>query len=105
MKRPLVAVVFFYIVGLLLARFLQPPPAILFGCAFLVLFLAVFLDRFRPMLTAVLLVLAGWTNLSVRTAALSPHDLRRQIGDEPAIASVRGALCRTPQIRITERDG
>ena len=35
------------------------------------------LEKLRPRLIWVLLVLAGWTNLASRTALVSPNDLRR----------------------------
>jgi ComEC/Rec2-related protein len=105
MKRPLVAVVSSYAIGLLLAEVFQPPLATLFAISFLVLILAIVLEKFRPVLICLLLALAGWTNLVFHTAIISPNDLRNLIGNETEIAAVRGILTQTPQIKISERDG
>jgi competence protein ComEC len=53
----------------------------------------------------VLLVLSGWTNLILHTAIISPNDLRRLIGHEPEIVTVRGTMVQTPQIKISENRG
>jgi competence protein ComEC len=105
MKRPLVAVVSCYAIGLLLAEILQEPLAALFISAFATLALALILPRFRPLLIWPLFVLAGWTNLIFHTAVISPNDLRNLIGNETGIVSVRGVLTETPQLKISERDG
>ncbi len=105
MKRPFVAVVSFYAAGLLLAEFFQPPLAALFAVSFPALLLACVVKRFRPILLCALLTLAGWTNLLFHTAVISPNDLRRLIGNGTEIATVRGALTQTPQIKISQRDG
>ena len=105
MKRPLAAVVSFYATGLLLAEIFQPPLAALFSICFVVLILALVLEKFRLVLICLLLALAGWTNLVVRTAVISPDDLRNLIGNEPQIAAVRGILIQSPQLKISERDG
>jgi competence protein ComEC len=105
MKRPLVAIVSCYAIGLLLAEIFQPPLAVLFSISFFVLALALVLEKFRPILICILLALAGWTNLILHTAVISPDDLRNLIGEETKIAAVRGMLTQTPQLKISERDG
>jgi competence protein ComEC len=105
MKRPLVAVVSSYAIGLLLAEIFQPSLAALFISAFATLALALTSPRFRPFLIWPLLALVGWTNLIFHTAVISPDDLRNLIGNETEIVSVRGILTQTPQIKISERDG
>jgi len=104
MKRPLVAVVSCYVIGLLLAAFFQPPLAVLFVASLLVLVLALVLEKLRPWLIWPLLALVGWTNLASRTAVLSPNDLRTLLGNDAAIVTVRGNLVQTPRIKIIERD-
>jgi competence protein ComEC len=52
-----------------------------------------------------LLALAGWTNLALHTAVISPDDLRTIIGDADAIITVRGTLAESPRLKIVERDG
>jgi Domain of unknown function (DUF4131) len=105
MKRPLAAVISFYVAALLLTEIFQPPPVALFAAAFTVLALALLRQTLRPFLIWPLLALAGWTNLTVRTAILSPDDLRALIGSEPAIGWVRGILVETPKLKNSERDG
>jgi hypothetical protein len=105
LKRPLVAVVSGYAAGLLLAEIFQPPLAALFAVTFFVLILALILEKLRPLLIWPLLALAGWTNLIVHTAVISPDDLRALIGNEPAIATMRGILTETPKLKISEHDG
>jgi ComEC/Rec2-related protein len=115
MKRPLVAVVSCYTVGLLLGEVFQPPIAALFAVSFIALALAclaeaftrrrvLVLEKLRPFLIWPLLALVGWTNLASRTAIVSPGDLRSLIGGDAAIVTVRGALIETPHLKIVERD-
>jgi len=47
MKRPLVAVVSCYVIGLLIAAFFQPPPAVLFAASLLVLVFVLVLKKLR----------------------------------------------------------
>ena len=125
MKRPFVAVVSCYVIGLLLAGIFQPPLVALFAASFLVLILAcravlsrrsnakteaarrrvLVLEKLRPLLLWLLIAFAGWTNLASRTAMVSPNDLRALLGNTNAIVTVRGTLIETPHWRITERDG
>ena len=115
MKRPLVAVVSCYTVGLLLGEVFQPPLMALFAVSFIVLALAglaeafmrrriLVLERIRALLIWPLLALAGWTNFASRTAVVSPDDLRSLIGSEAAIVTARGTLIETPRVKIVERD-
>jgi ComEC/Rec2-related protein len=104
MKRPLVAVVSSYTVGLLLGGVFQPPLAVLFAAAFVLLVAASVLEKLRPFLIWPLLALAGWVNLASRTAVVSPNDLRTLIGNDAAIVAVRGDLIETPHLKIVERD-
>src|ERR1039458_3434775 len=104
MSRPLVAVVFAYAAGLLLAQIFQPPLVALFTASFLVLVLVLILGKFRSILLWPLLALVGWTNFAARTAVVSPNDLRTLLGNEPALVTVRGELAETPRLKIVERD-
>ena len=116
MKRPFIAVVSCYAIGLLLAGIFRPPLVALFGIAFVILVLAcraeasarrrvLVLEKLRPLLIWLLIAFVGWTNLASRTAIVSPNDLRALLGDTDAIVTVRGTLIETPHLRITERDG
>ncbi|HLX95870.1 MAG TPA: ComEC/Rec2 family competence protein [Verrucomicrobiae bacterium] len=104
MKRPLVAVVSGYVIGLLLAGIFHLPLGALFAISFLVLILVLVFEKFRPWLIWLLLVLAGWTNLTTRTAIVSPDDLRGCLDNNTAIVTVHGTLLETPRIKIVERD-
>ncbi|MEJ0088911.1 MAG: ComEC/Rec2 family competence protein [Limisphaerales bacterium] len=105
MKYPLVAVVICYAAGLLVADSYRPPLTVLFASSFLILAAALFLKKFRPLLIWLLLVLAGWTNLAVHQAVISPNDLRTLVGNETALVTLRGMLAETPSLRIYEHDG
>ena len=104
MNRPLVAVVFAYAAGLLLAQLFYPPPVALFAISFFVLVLVLILEKLRPFLIWPLLALVGWTNFAARTAVISPNDLRTLLGQEPALVTVHGTLAETPRLKIIERD-
>src|ERR1017187_6574800 len=106
MNRPLVAVVGAYAAGLLLAPWFHPPLAELIGVFSLVLLLVLAclagarrrqvlilaFKKHRLLLLWPLLALAGWLNFTARTAVVSPADLRVLLGQEPAVATVRGTL-------------
>jgi hypothetical protein len=86
MKRPLVAVVSCYVIGLLLGEISQPPLVALFS------------------FSLGLLALIGWTNLIYHTAIISPNDLRTSLDNDAALATFRGTLTETPHLKIIERD-
>lgn len=104
MNRPLVAVVFAYAAGLLLAQIFSPSLAALFIASFVGLVLVLVLEKLRGLLLWPLLALVGWTNFAARTAIVSPNDLRTLLGNEAAIVTVRGELAETPRLKIVERD-
>tara|TARA_Y100000588_G_scaffold305018_2_gene328162 strand:+ start:97 stop:2577 length:2481 start_codon:yes stop_codon:yes gene_type:complete len=60
---------------------------------------ALFSARLRPILMALFLVLAGWTNHALHTSVLWPNDLRMLAGDTPRDATLRGRLANTPEQR------
>ena len=104
MNRPLASVVIAYAAGLLFAQFWRPPLVALFAVSFLVLTLALVVKNFRPPLLGLLFALAGWTHFAARTAVISPHDLRPQLGSEAALVRVRGQLAETPRLKIFLRN-
>jgi len=103
MNRPLVAVVFAYAAGLLLAQIYQPPPGALFAVSFFLLVVVLVLEKLRWFLIWPLLALVGWTNFVARTAVVSPNDLRTLLGHDAALVAVRGTLAETPRLKITVR--
>jgi competence protein ComEC len=104
MKRPLGLVALLYAIGLMLAEFVQPSLAFLFSCSFGMLIAALLAGKTRRFLLWPLIVLTGWTNLVWRTAVVSPHDVRRLIGDSAEEVIVRGKLLETPSERIYLHD-
>jgi len=65
--------------------------------------IALFWPARRPLLLWFLFAAMGMTNLSLHQAVLSPHDLRRLIGEEPCLASIRGRLTETPYQRVHDQ--
>jgi ComEC/Rec2-related protein len=104
MRRPLVIVALLYTGGLLLGEYFQPPLPVLLALGLAVVGAAVLWARGRAWLLVPLLVLAGWANLTSRTAILSPHDLRTLLGHDAADIALRGTLAETPSVRMFVRD-
>ena len=105
MNRPLVSVVLAYAAGILLGLRFPLPLVPLFATAGFILSLGLILARLRPLLLWPLLLIAGWTNYTVNTAVISPHDLRTTLGDQPAIVTVRGQMVTSPRLAVLDRDG
>jgi competence protein ComEC len=103
MKRPLVPVALLYVGGVLIACRLSLPPWALLAGSLGVAGLALAWARARLVGLGALLVLTGWTNHTLRTAIISPHDLRRVLGDQPQIVTLRGTLRETPVQRVVQR--
>src|SRR5258705_131267 len=104
MRRPLVWVALLYAAGILLAGFIPLPPFLLLTGSLGLAGLAVAWRQARPLLLGVLLVLTGWTNITLRRAILSPHDLRNILKDRAELVVVRGTLRETPSLRLYEYD-
>lgn len=85
--------------GILLADALSLPPAGLIASALATGIAALLLPRARPGLLGLLLFLAGAAHLAWITTPWSPHDLRRVVGEEAIIVTVRGRLVDTPHHR------
>lgn len=105
MKRPLLRVALIYTGGILAAGICSIPSWLLLGLSLGATLLAVTLSRVRPALLYAVLPLAGWTNYALHTAVLSPYDLRRVLGPEPHLISLRGNLRETPTLRLYETTG
>jgi hypothetical protein len=104
MKRPLLRVVLLYSAGVLTGHFLSLPLLALLAPAIAFAMLAMALPAVRAALLYPLIFLTGLTNLTLHTAALSPNDLRRILGSEAHLLTVRGKLTETPTIRVYEQD-
>jgi hypothetical protein len=90
LQRPLVPVALIYVAGLLLGKFVNASLLGLFlGCAITSL-VALVWNRARWLLLGAAIFLFGWLNLNLRTAVISPIELREVIADQPQIVTVRG---------------
>jgi ComEC/Rec2-related protein len=126
MQRPLAPVALAYVAGVLWGWWssrgqvgLQVPLEWLFTAACVALGGTLANDRAARLLLWPLLFFTGWANLALRTAVLSPHDLRVLVRQQSALAggthrseraergeaflvSVRGVLRETPTHRLYE---
>jgi competence protein ComEC len=105
MRYPLPMVALLYVCGLLLGCYVDVGLPWLFSISVLVAALALVCDGFRLQLLAALVLLIGWTSITVDTATLANGDLRVVIGDRADYVTVRGKLCETPLIKSVERGG
>ena len=102
-KRPLIPVALSYLGGLLLASFTEVSLTALFVVTLFLGVMAVSVSRLRPGLFLPLVLFAGWTNLASHTVSLSPHDLRRLIGEKAELVQLRVRLAETPSRRVFAR--
>ncbi len=103
MKRPLLMVALLYAGGILLGRYSPGPLPWLLAAALGLAAAALGKVSWRKWLIGPLLLLTGWTNLSTRTAIISPFDLRLLTGEAVEYVTLRGTLLETPTYRIFER--
>ncbi len=104
MKHPLVPVSLVYAAGLVTGHFLEAPIVGAFVASAGVVIGALVIPGGRLWLLGVAVLLFGWLNLSLRTAVVSPHDLRSVVQGDGELATVRGVLCETPSQRVFVRD-
>ena len=104
MKRPLLLVALLYVGGILLAGLIPLSPLLLLPGSLGLAVLALTWSRVRLGLLYALPVLAGWTNCTLQTAIISPHDLRRILGEQPDIVTIRGTLREPPVQRVFEHN-
>ncbi|MCX6927636.1 MAG: ComEC/Rec2 family competence protein [Verrucomicrobia bacterium] len=104
MKRPLVPVALLYVGGILIACVVPFPPLLLLASALGLAVLTLAWSRARLIGLGALIVVTGSTNHTLRTAILSPHDLRLILGEQPEIFTMRGNLIETPTQRVYERN-
>ena len=79
MKRPLLQVALLYVGGILIACLISLPPLLLLASSLSLVALTLGWARARLVGLCALIVLTGWTNHTLRTAIVSPHDLRRTL--------------------------
>ena len=104
MKRPLGIIAILFAIGIALGHFFELPLFCLFSISFAFALAAFLLPRFRLYLLYPLLLFAGWTNLALHSAIISPTDLRLQLTGEPQLATLRGTLAATPTERAFDSD-
>jgi len=102
-SKPLVIVAGLFIAGIALSNLLEPDWRIIFAAAWVLLLLAVAVEKGREWILAGLMLVAGAASLSLRTSIISPNDLRRLFGDSSQIITVQGRLAETPYQRVYER--
>lgn len=103
-RHPLVPVALAYGLGVLGGWTFPLPLAGLFMVAGALSVAAVGLPRLRGWLLWPLLVSLGWTNMVLRSAVLSPVDLRAIARGAPELVTLRARLTETPTLRVFERD-
>jgi len=104
MKRPLLLVALLYVGGITIADLLPLSPVLLLSGSLSLAVMALIWSRGRSLLLYPLILLTGWTNLTLHTAILSPEDLRCILGGQTELVTVRGILHETPTQRIYEHD-
>lgn len=104
MKHPLLTVAVLYASGLLIAEFVPFELTSLLCCSVALGVVALVVPKARPYLLALLILLVGAANLTLRTAILSPFDLRVLLGEKPEFVTIRGRLVQTPSARLFEFD-
>jgi hypothetical protein len=92
-----------YVGGILIALFIPVPPLFLLAGSLGMVALTLAWARVRLVGLCTLIVLTGWTNHTLRTAILSPHDLRRILGEQADIITIRGSVRETPTQRVYAR--
>lgn len=105
MKYPFLPVLLCYLGGVIVGVWQLLPISWLFAIAFATWAVCLVSARLRGILLGPLLFLAGWTNFTCKTSALSPIDLRHLVGDVIERAKVRGFLVDTPTHRVSWKNG
>ncbi len=101
LKHPLLPVLAGYAAGVVVASFVPVPliPGFLVAAALAAG--ALTLERHRSWPLAGLLFIAGALNCTIKSVALSPHDLRRVLDAGPQLVAVRGRLVTSPELRVS----
>ncbi len=104
MKRPLMPVALLFMAGILMPWLVSVSPFIILSSGVLLAMLTLLWGGGRPILVWPLVFLTGWTDIALRTAIISPHDLRRILSDQPELVSLHGALNETPTLRVFQQN-
>ncbi len=104
MKRPLITVALCYGAGALLGHFVEAPLLATLLVALVLVAAALSFRVLRPILLPFVLLLFGWSNLTLRTALVSPNDLRTLVGEDAKIFKLRARLAEMPSLRVVSHD-
>ncbi len=104
MRRPLILVALLYVTGILLGTFISAPLEWLMAQALILCLVALCWVRARQIVLPIILVMTGWTGEILHTAIISPDDLRRILGSQPELVTLRGTLRETPSWRVFVQD-
>jgi competence protein ComEC len=102
MKRPLALPCVLFIGGILLAEFSGRSFQLFLGCGLLLVVAALVWPERRLVLLAAGILAGGAAALALKTHVVAPNDLRKVIGTEPCIVTLRGKLVETPYQRFYE---
>lgn len=105
MKRPLAGVAALFALGILLGVWLPLLLGVLFSGLFLSGVAVLVPWRGEAPALGLCLVLAGWTHVTWLMAPLAPDDLRRIVNVPETLATLRGRLELTPELRVQRRAG
>ncbi len=104
LEKPLVHITGWYALGILAGAWVDLPVLVWMGAGLVAVGLGWFFTRIRVFALAIGLVSVGATNMCGKLQPVSPIDLRYQVGEVPALATVRGRLIDPPSLRVLERD-
>jgi competence protein ComEC len=104
LKHPMLPVALLYSGGVVLADWLDAPLWLLFSAGLGLGLSGLIVDKARVLGLAGCLVLAGWINMTSRTAVLSGQDLRSITSDRPQKVVLRGCLRGVPSQRVHHLD-
>jgi competence protein ComEC len=102
MKRPLAWPALLFITGIILCEVFSWPFRVFMFPGFLLVLGAMAFPARREWLLGASIVAAGGATLALEVEITAPNDLRRLIGPEPKIVTVRGRLLETPYERFYE---
>jgi len=102
MKRPLWLVALIYTGGVVAANCIALPLIALLVPSLALALASLAWSRMRSVCLWLLLPLVGCTNLTLKNAVLSPHDLRLLLGQRTEFVTLRGRLIETPTQRVYE---
>lgn len=105
MKRPLAWPALLFIAGIVLGRFAAASFTVFVSIAFVLAVAALAWSWGRPVLLGLSIVAAGAAAFAHQTSVIGPRDLRRVLGTEPRIITIRGELREWPYQRYYDDRG